>query len=482
MLRVPLRCALMAGACLGLAAPAHADTLKEALAQAYFDNPTLEAARANLRATDENVVIERADALPAASASANYTEFLYDSGDADGPGRSVGGQVSLNLPIYSGGGTKNAIRAAKTRVEAGRADLRASESFLFTQVVAAYMDVIRAEAIVGLSASNVEVLDVNLQATSDRFEIGDLTRTDVAQSEARLALAVGDLRTARANLISARETYIQLVGEAPTNLQPPPPLPNLPDNVATAVALALENNPDLIAAIERAEAAGYDIRVAGSTRLPRIELFTGGDYSSFLNSLPGPLAAVTANSSYGATAGVRATIPLFQGGRPAALKRQAQARASAALETVVATERDIIAQVRAAYSSWRAAQAIIESSQVAVEAAELSLEGVRAENTVGNRTILDILDAQQELLSTRVQLVTARRNAYVAGFTLLAAMGRAEAEDLALDEAGPLYDPVANYERVENIIWDWQNDPDPVTQSSRTIDIPAQTGEIPDEQ
>ncbi len=142
----------------------------------------------------------------------------------------------------------------------------------------------------------------------------------------------------------------------------------------------------------------------------------------------------------------------------------------------------MIAQVRAAYSSWRAANAIIASSQAAVDAAELSLEGVRAENSIGNRTILEVLNAEQELLSARVQLVTARRNEYVAGFNLLAAMGRAEARDLGLGEIGPLYDPIENYDRVRGIIWDWQRDPEPVAQSTRTVDIPPQDADIPEMQ
>lgn len=472
---------LLAGACLA-AAPAAADTLKEALTAAYTNNPTLEAARANQRATDENVVIERADALPSVSGTGTYTEYLYDSGDAPGPERNLAAQATASLPIYSGGATRNSIRAAKTRVLAGRADLRGTESDLFTAVVATYMDVIRNEAIVGLSANNVDVLDVNLQATSDRFEIGDLTRTDVAQSESRLALARGDLQTAQANLIASREDYIALVGEAPDDLQPPPPLPGLPDDVETAVDIALVNNPDLIAARERAKAADYDIEVAGATRLPQVSVFVGGNYSDYLGSLPSSQSAIIDNSSRAATAGVRATIPLYQGGRPAAFERQAQARFSAALEQVVFAERNVIADVRSAFSSWRAANAIISSSQTAVDAAALSLEGTRAENTVGNRTILNVLDAQQELLRAQVQLVTARRNAYVAGFSLLAAMGKAEARDLGLDEEGPLYDPVENYERVHGIIWDWAMDRDPVTQSTRTVDIPAPDAEIPPEQ
>lgn len=482
MSRKVTRTALLAGACLGFTAPAQADTLKEALIKAYHDNPTLEGARANLRATDENVVIERSDALPSASATANYSEYLYDSSDAPGPGRQLSGQLNLSMPVYSGGAIRNAIRAAETRVGAGRADLRGTESAMFTQIVAAYMDVIRSEALVGLTQNNVDVLAVNLEATSDRFEIGDLTRTDVAQSESRLALARGDLRTAQANLITARENYIALVGDAPDDLQPPPPLPGLPDDIESAVDVALSNNPELLAARERAAAAGYDIRVASARRLPEVSVFVGGDYLSSLGSLPDSMAGIRDNFSRAATAGLRATIPLFQGGRPAAFERQAQARASAALEEVVAAERNVIADVRSAYSSWRAANAIIASSQTAVEAAELSLEGVRAENSVGNRTILDILDAQQELLSAQVQLVTARRNAYVAGFGLLAAMGRAEARDLGLADEGPLYDPAENYNRVRGIIWDWASDPNPEAESSRTVDIPAQDAEIPDQQ
>jgi outer membrane protein len=340
------------------------------------------------------------------------------------------------------------------------------------------MEVIYQEALVSLATSNVQVLEVNLQATSDRFEIGDLTRTDVAQSDARLALARGELRTAQANLVRARENYIVMVGGAPGDLKPPPPLPGLPDDPDTAVDVAMQDNPDLIAASERAHAAGFDIRVAGASRLPRVDATAGADYQTFLGSLPGGTSGVLANSSSGATAGLRATLPIFQGGRAAALIRQSQARQSVALENVIATERDVIATTRSAYSSWRAANEIIISTQAAVAAAELSLEGVRAEQTVGNRTILDFLDAQQELLRAQVQLVTARRNAYIAGFTLLAAMGHAEARDLGLEEFGTLYDPVANYERVHDEIWDWQSDADPTTQSTRTVDIPAQDAEI----
>ncbi|RDC61170.1 Outer membrane efflux protein BepC [Alteripontixanthobacter maritimus] len=475
---------LAAGSAL-VPASASADTLREALAQAYRTNPVLAGARAQQRGTDENVVIEKSRGRPSVDATADYIEFVKQASTSfTAPERSVGTGLDLGVPLYSGGAVKNAVRAAETRVAAGQAELRATESSLFSQVVAAYMNVIGQEAIVGLSANQVDVLAVNLDATGDRFEIGILTRTDVAQSASRLALAQGDLQSARANLISARENYIQLVGEAPTNLQPPPPLPGLPATVGEAVLIALESNPDLIAAIERAEAAGIDIRVAGAGRLPRVSLFAGGNYNNFLGTLGGSGGGVAVNPPQGQTSaqvGVRLSVPLLQGGLTAARERQASAFASAALEQVIAVERDVIGQVRSSWSSWQAALAIIDSSQSAVDAAELSLEGVRAENTVGNRTVLDILDAEQELLGSRVQLVTARRNAYVAGFSLLAAMGRAEARDLGLFPGEQLYDPQTNYEAVRGKWWDWERTEAPTTTGTSTVDIPAPDAEIPGE-
>ena len=470
---------LMAGAAaVAAVTPAHADTLQEALTQAYLDNPTLLAARAQQRATDENVPIEQARGTPTVSATATYIEFVKNSPNSfTAPARTLQVGPDLNVPVYSGGAVKNSIKAAKERVAAGQADLRGTESAIFSQVVAAYMDVLRNQALVSLSANQVEVLSVNVQATSDRFEIGDLTRTDVAQSQSRLAVARSDLRSAQANLIGARENYIALVGEAPTDLQAPPPLPNLPADVGTAVATALEQNPDILAARERAQAAGFDSEVAGAGRLPTVGLFAGGQYTDYFGTLATGRAGVS-QSETTANLGVRLSIPIFQGGLPAARQRQAFARETAALETAIATERDVINQVRSAWSSWQASLAIIESSQSAIDAAELSLEGVRAANSIGNRTILDVLNAEQELLSARVQLVTARRNAYVAGFSLLAAMGRAEARDLGLVGEGLLYDPAANYERVRNKIWDFDRDPEPAAQGSSTRNVPAADAEV----
>jgi outer membrane protein len=478
-----LRAGLLAGTgavLLGAGAPSAADTLREALAQTYVANPLLQAARARQRGIDETVPIEKAAGLPSVTSDTTYTEFVKKSDNSfTSPDRALSSQVQLGVPIYSGGAVRNAVKAAKTRVEAGQADLRGTESAIFSQVVAAYMDVILNEAIVELRRNQVDVLGVNLRATRDRFEIGDLTRTDVAQSQARLALAEGDARTAAANLANAREAYIRLVGSPPGVLEAPPPLPNLPASAEEAVAIALESNPDLIAAKQEALAAEHDIDVADSGRLPKVSLYTQGGYNDYFGTLgSGVPGADFAQSEKSAQVGARLSLPLYQGGRTAARRRQAQAFASAAMEAGIAAERDVIAQTRAAWSSWLAARELIESSQVAVEAAQLSLEGVRAENTVGNRTILDILDAEQELITARVRLVTSRRNAYVAGFSLLAAMGRAEARDLGLD-GGALYDPEVNYRRVRGKWFDWGDDPAPTAKATRTVDTAVQDGEIP---
>ena len=464
----------LAGTALSVlaATPAAAETLQGALAKAYENNPTLTAARAGQRANDENVPIQKAAGLPSAGASVDFNENLVIPGNSFFVAKrslQIGGRVAV--PIYQGGAVRNAVKAAKARVEAGQADLRATEASIFSAVVGAYMDVIRDQAIVQLNQKNVAVLRTNLQAARDRFEIGDLTRTDVAQSEARLAIAEGDLRGVEANLIASREAYVRLVGEAPVDLEAPPALPNLPASPEDAVTIALATNPDIEAANQLVNASRADIGVARASRLPSLEASTQGGYINNLNSIP---AANTTsdNTTDSVTAGVTLTIPLFQGGRPAAQVRQAQSRSSQAIENYVEVERGVIAQTRGAFAAWQANQQIIAATEQAVSANALSLEGVRAENSVGTRSILDILNAEQELLSTQVQLVSAQRNAYVAAFSLLAAMGKAEARDLGI-EGGALYDPEVNYRRVRGQIFDWNDDPAPKQVATDTRAVPA---------
>ena len=463
---------------IGLSAPAGAETLRDALAKAYASNPTLTGQRAALRATDENVPIARASGLPGVAATGSVTDnVLQANNNFLNPERSGNTALNLTVPIFQGGAVKNAVRAAETRVDAGRATLRGTEASTFTNVVAAYMNVIRDEAITSLNQQNVRVLEVNLQASKDRFQVGDLTRTDVAQSEARLAVARSQLQSSQAQLITSRESYIRFVGTEPGRLDTPPDLPNLPAEPDVAVDVALKNNPTLLAAAKARDAAGYDIGVARANRLPTVAVNVGGNYYNYLGSLGSGTGVAVRQSGKAATVGLGLTMPLYQGGRPAAQIRQAQDARVRAIEQVTETERGVIAQARSAYAVWKSSLETIASSEVAVNANKLSLEGVRAENSVGNRTILDILNAEQELLNSQVTLVTAQRDAYVAGFALLAAMGEAEARNLGLD-GGPLYDPVAHYTSVRHRIWDWSSDPDPAVTGTRTNATRPQTAKM----
>lgn len=427
---------ILAASCflLGLPVQARSDTLRDALRFAYRTNPGLTAARAGLRAIDEAVPIAKAAARPTLSATADYQEFVVRAANSfSAPLRAAAGSANLSVPIYQGGRVKNAIRAADARVESGRAGLRSTEADVFTAIVAVYLDVIRDTAIVELNERNVEVLGTNLQATRDRFEIGDLTRTDVAQSEARLQVARGQLKLVQAQLITSLQNYLRFVGMPASVLEQPPELPNLPESADAALAAAMEDNPQLVAARADIKAAEYDIGVAKATRLPRLSGVASGNYNNFLGSLDSTIPGRTfLQTQKTATIGLSATIPLYQGGLPAAQVRRAKALASQSIEQSILVERRVIAEVMAAFARHHATEFVIGSSSAAVAANELALEGVRAENSVGNRNILDVLNAEQELLNSRVQLVTARRDAYVAGFALLAAMGRAEAGDLGL--------------------------------------------------
>jgi len=450
-----------------LAGTASADTLREALVSAYNTNPTLTGQRETLKATDATVAIAKAAGRPQINGTVGLNRTLTQSGllIQGGKGPTVSAGVDLSVPIFSGGAVKNSVRAAKTRVEAGQATLRAVEGDVFTQAVSAYMDVIRDRAIVELNQNNVKVLDTNLEATRDRFQIGDLTRTDVAQSEARLQLGRSQLATSQGRLTGSEATYRQVIGHAPGPLAPPNPLPPLPKTEDEAVQIALANNPDLVSISRQAIASGYDVNVARAGRLPTLSGVVSEDYVRNLNNNSGGAFPSQGNAT---SIGLSARVPLFQGGLPAARIRQAQAQQGAVLEQVVGTERAVVQATRAAFANYQAAQKAIQAETVAVQANELALEGNRAEQTVGTRTIIEVLNAEQELLNSQVLLVTAKRDAYVAGFQLLNAMGQAEARDLGLD-GGPLYDPLGNYRRVANNWSDWADDPRHPTIATRTV-------------
>jgi len=322
------------------------------------------------------------------------------------------------------------------------------------------MDVIRDRSIVQLNENQVRVLRTNLQATRDRFEVGDLTRTDVAQSDARLALASSNLAIVQGRLRASEENYERVIGVAPGNLQPPPPLPTLPGTAELARDVALANNADLAAIVSRARAAGFDVAVARGARLPTISANSTTRYTSLLGTAATDATGVpfSSNTTTSSGIGLSLTLPLYQGGAAAARVRQAQAFRGQLLEQAIGVERAVVSTSQAAFATYRASLEAIESNQIAVAANQLALEGTRAEQTVGTRNVLDVLNAEQELLNSQVLLVTARRDAYVAGFQLLNSMGAAEAEDLNLD-GGPLYDPIVNYNRYVRNWSDWVDGP-----------------------
>jgi outer membrane protein len=445
-------------------------TLREALVQTYNSNPTIMAQRAVLQGTDAEVALARAAGRPQVSGTAGINQDVVTR-NLGNNGRDFSAGVDVSLPLFSGGRVRNGVRAANTRVEAGRADLRATEGDIFTEAVAAYMDVIRDRSIVQLNQNQVRVLDTNLQATRDRFEVGDLTRTDVAQSDARLALARSTLATAEGRLQSSEENYRRVIGQLPADLQPPPALPALPATPDQAVDIALANNADLASIAAQTRASGYDVAVARADRLPTISAVNSNRYFNLLgsaNDATGGGTSLVPNSTTSSGIGLSARIPIYQGGAVGARVRRAQSFRSQLLERSVAVERSVLSSTRAAFATYRAALGAIESNTIAVAANELALEGTRAEQTVGTRNVLDVLNAEQELLNSQVLLVTARRDAYVAGFQLLNAMGMAEAEDLNLD-GGPLYDPVLNYNRSSRSWSDWNDGPTPQPVSTRTV-------------
>lgn len=464
---MPRLLACCATAALALSSPAAADTLREALVSTYRTNPTLNAQREALRSTDAGVAIARAAGRPQVSGVVGVNRDLTRSGILDtggSKGPTISGGVDLSLPLFTGGRVRNSVAAAQTRVAAGRATLRAVEGDVFTDAVAAYMDVIRDRAIVELNQNQIRVLSTNLEATRDRFEIGDVTRTDVAQSESRLSLQRSQLANAQARLAASEENYRRIVGRAPTTLSSPPPLPPLPASADEAVRIAIAQNPDVIAVVRQAEAAGLDVRTVRADRLPTVSGVLSGDYLNRVGGDSGGLPRSGTQTSIG----VNARIPLYQGGLPSARIRQAQALEGQLLEQVIGTERLIVANTRSAFASYEAANRAIQSNEVAVSAASLALEGARAERSVGTRTVIEVLNAEQELLNAQVQLVTARRDQYVAGFQLLNAMGQAEADDLGL-EGGALYDPTGNYRKVSGSWNDWAGEGRHDPQSTRTV-------------
>lgn len=424
-------CAVVAWV-LTTSVPGHAQSLPEALRQAYARSEQVASAQAEHRADEEDIIISRAEGLPTVGTTVTLTENLAGRDSRSGRA-SVQGQVSV--PLFLGGSVRNSVSAARSRAEASSVSVASAEIELFNSVVAAYANVLRDRRIVELSRTNLQSLTTTMEATRARYRARDLTRTDVAQSDARVALARGELESASARLQGSMEELRRLTGLVPDTLAPLPSLGNLPATAEMAVAIAREENPQIISARSIIDARRFEVRAARGEALPRVSAVVNGNYSDGQ-----PLVSTQPESRFGASVGVSMNMSLFQGGRVNARVRQASVRENQAELDLQGLERTLTARARSEFANWQAARAVVLASEQAVEASRQALSGVRAESDVGSRTILDILNAEQELRNAQVQLVTAQRDSYVAAFSLLATMGKAQARHLGIERQNVVYE------------------------------------------
>jgi outer membrane protein len=426
-MKFPVRSALLSlSVAVGVLSPsAMAQSLEDTLVSAYQTNPTLAAQRARLRQTEEGFFQARSAELPTVSASADVTETeRWGGASAFNPDGSIGYGVSVSQSLYRGGRTDGSINAALARVEAGRAQLRSVEQTVLIDAVAAHAEVVRDQQIVAIRSNNVDVLAEQLRAARDRFEVGEITRTDVAQAEARLSGARAQLSAAQAQLAAARARYARVTGVEATEPETPGAAPNLPEDLGGALETALSVNPDLQASEFTVDAAELGVDVARGALRPEVSLSASaseGRQSDFTGQAQGT-ASVTA----------RVSVPIFTGGLNRSRVREALAGADEARLLSVNVRRQVIEGVTNAWNGYLAALAVIESSREAVRANEIAFEGVEQEAFVGLRTTLDVLNAEQELLNSRLELVRAERDLTVASYALLQAMGLLGAESLAL--------------------------------------------------
>lgn len=437
---------LAATASLALWSPAQgvAQTLPEALSQAYDTNPTLRAARAQLRSVNENVPQElsnwRPNVTAGTSAGKRRSETDTDNSDSEDNLTPFTANIDVTQPIYRGGRTIAGTERAENEVRAQRESLRSTEQTVLLNAATSYTDVWRDQAVLELNISNEDVIGQQLEATGDRFEVGEVTRTDVAQAETRLATAVSDRIAAEGALTASRAVYQEIVGSFPGTLRTPPVPVNLPGTQDEVVALATENNPDVTSAVFVERAAQKNVRQVKGELYPEVNLVGTLSHQDEVSS------SDTETDSASIIAQV--SIPIYQQGSVYSRVRAAK-QISSQRRVEIEEQRRRAEQI--AVSAWedlQTARAQIRSFESAVASAEIALEGVRQENEVGARTILDILDAEQELLNAQVSLVGAQRDEVVAGYQVLSAIGQLSAREIALPVE--VYDVEADYRAVRN--------------------------------
>lgn len=409
---------------------ANSETLNEALVAAYNSNPTLLAEREGLKATGEGVRQAQAGWLPTVTlqGSVGTSETTTDPGGLKTDADPVSGAAVVSMPIFRGGQTYYGTKSAQAQTRAGEANLLAVEQQVLLDGVTAYYDVLRDVSVVELSQNNVQVLERQLQAAQDRFRVGEITRTDVAQAEARLSGSRSRLTQSEAAATASRSAYERVMGHAPNNMGQIGSLPEiaaLPASEEEAVNIALQTNPLLRAAREREEASRHGVKATRGGLLPQISVQGAYSYNEDQSGfdLERETTSVTG----------QVTIPLYQGGATYSRIRQAKQINSQNRIQIAETERRVKEGVINAWEGLRSTQATIVSSQQQVRANEIAFDGVQQEAQVGSRTTLDVLDAEQELLDARVTLVGARRNEMVAAYALLSTIGRLNATDLGLE-------------------------------------------------
>ncbi len=441
--------AFIMGGILSVTAPvaAMADTLADALAGAYNNSGLLEQNRALLRAADEDVAVAVSALRPIIGWSGDVTYNYSDSrsslqgiqgGTRSGDSSSASLGLSAEILLFDGGRSRMGIDIAKESVLATRQNLIAVEQNILLQAVQAYTDVRSTTEIVALRRNNLRVITQELRAAQDRFDVGEVTRTDVALAEARLAGGNALLAQAEGDLAEARAFYRFAVGRDANALAVPPALPARPASIAAAQQLAMQSHPDILRAQHEVTISDLRVAVAKSAARPQVRLQSRYGLTEDLGS---------SDYNRGGSVGVALSGPIYQGGRNSALERQAINAGSAARSALFETSQRIAQNVSTAYARVDVARAAIEASDRQIRAAQTAFEGVREEASLGARTTLDVLNAEQELLDARANRITAASNQYVASYALLASMGQLTAQKLQLQVQ--IYDPTAYYGQVQ---------------------------------
>lgn len=413
--------ALLASVAVMSWGPVSAETLTDTLIKAYQTSPLLDSSRAALRALDENVPQARSNLRPQVSATAgvqgatDVKDFPLDD--------TYAAELQASLLLFDNGQTKAALESARYGVAAGRASLLNVEQEVLFAAVTAYMDVIQAQEFIRIAQNDVRVLGEQLDATNNRFEVGEVTRTDVSQTEARLAASRANLVDAQGNLEIARQDYLAAVGMLPGRLEPAPPHPQLPPTVKEAEAIGIRQNPAMVAArfAERGAVSDFDrARAAtGVTIQATGALDYSGRHTLGLNSTPSGAVGDRVNL----TVGLGASAPLYTGGSNSSLIRQAQQVLEQRKFEVQDTGRQVIQQVSSAWIQLAVARASIVANKEQVVAAQIAFEGVSEEARLGARSTLDVLDSDQERLRAEAEVVRAQRDEYVAAYAVLRSMG-----------------------------------------------------------